>query len=107
MSAGLELEASMTDDIDYASALDRIAADSHRRRELLWLLAKLKDDDETSKDLESVEPGLALHMRELVSDFSARGERLETPRERRDAFERLYRERFEHHAAELTRGPVP
>jgi hypothetical protein len=85
----------MNSDIDYSTALDRIAANSWMRRELLWLLAKHKGDEETMLDLETVEPGLAEHMRAIVTDYEARAgdDTLD--------FGRLYDERFAIRAAEV------
>ena len=88
----------MISDIDHATALDRIAADAWMRRELLWLLAKHKHDDDTALDLESVEPGLAEHMRALVAEFGARSESSSVD------FGRLYDERFAIRAAEVARA---
>ena len=89
----------MMDQPDLASVLERIASDPAIRRELLWLRAKEKFDEETAKDLEKVEPGLRDRMAALVDDFVARGNRLDTPAEQRDGFGRLEGERFDYYAA--------
>ena len=45
------------------AALDRIARDPTARRELLWLRAKEKDDLETVRSLERLDPGLGERLR--------------------------------------------
>jgi hypothetical protein len=97
--AAAQEERPVKDAPDLASVLERIASDPAIRRELLWLRAKEKNDEETVKDLEEVEPGLRERMAVLVAEFVARGNRLDTPSEQRDAYGRLQDERFDHFAA--------
>jgi hypothetical protein len=59
-------------DGDLTLILERMAADSAIRRELLWLRAKEKEDEETARELEELEPGLRERMAELVRDLAKR-----------------------------------
>ena len=53
---------------------------------------------ETVRGLEAVEPSLSSHMAALVAAFEARGNRLDTPDERRRSFGRMQDELFEQYA---------
>jgi hypothetical protein len=65
------------------------------RRQFLWLRAQEKGDTETARELEVIEPALSSRMAALQAEFEARGNRLETPEERRAGFGRMQDELFE------------
>lgn len=84
------------------SALERIAADDHARRELLWLRAMEKADSDTALDLERLDPGLRDRLRDVCSDFNALGPL--TPRERRDWFAAQWHACYDRHAGDLSQA---
>jgi hypothetical protein len=86
----------MDRDSAFVVAFERMCENAVIRRELLWIRANEKEDLETARDLEAYQPGLRERMAELVAEFVAQGQRLETPRERRDGFARLYEQRLEY-----------
>ena len=86
---------------ELATVIERMCRDPAIRRELLWLRAKEKLDQETAQSLEEVEPALRDRMATLVAEFVARGNRLDTPAEQREGFGRLQDERFDHYAVQF------
>jgi hypothetical protein len=100
----------MNDECDFVDTEQAIAAFIHRmcadpliRRELLWLRAMENEDEATARDLEAIQPGLREHMRELVSEFVERGNRLDTPSECRAGYGRLHDERYDYYEKLLLR----
>jgi hypothetical protein len=85
----------------FATVVDGICRQPTLRRQFLWLRAQEKDDMETVRDLEAVDPALSSHMAALVAAFEARGNRLDTPDERRRSFGRMQDELFEQYAKTL------
>jgi hypothetical protein len=86
-------------DAALAAALDRIARDPAARRELLWLRAKEKDDLETVRSLELVDPGLGERLRPCVQKLLV--DEGTCSRDRQDAYARFWTERVGFHAPEL------
>ena len=66
------------------------------RRDLLWLRAKEKEDEESVADLEHVDPDLAHRMRVFAFIESEVDDR-----KRREAYGLAYDERWRFHAARL------
>jgi hypothetical protein len=79
--------------------LQKLMADDHARRELLWLRAKEKEDDITARDLERVDPELVRRLRDAGADVSERD--YEGARERRERYGRLHDECHERHATRI------
>lgn len=84
------------------TAFERIVADDHARRELLWLRAKEKEDEETVRGLEAVDPRLVGRLLAAGADIEERSD--EGKWERRERFGRVYDECYERHAERLRRG---
>jgi hypothetical protein len=89
-------------DDDDAAALRRDCDDARARRELLWLRAMEKGDEESVRDLELVEPGLRQHTQAVVAGCRQRGGAWVT--ERRDAYGDRFLERFAFHARRLAQA---
>jgi hypothetical protein len=75
---------------------ERIVRNVDARRELLWLRAKEKEDDEAAFDLERIDPGIIERLRASGADIEER--QSEGSRERRDRYGLAYDECFERHA---------
>ncbi len=73
--------------------LERACAEDETRRDLLWLRAQEKEDDESIESLERVDPGLRARMRAFMAE--TRPDLIEDPRQRRQAFARLWHRRFD------------
>ena len=73
--------------------LRRITHDAELRRDLLWLRAQEKDDEESRASLERVDPQLRQRMEILLAD--TRPDRMEDPRERRREYVRLWQQLFD------------
>lgn len=73
--------------------LRRICEHDQTRRELLWLRAQEKEDAESIASLERADPDLKSRMRAFMTEV--RPDQIEDPRQRRQAFVRLWRRRFE------------
>ena len=82
------------------AALERIAADDHARRELLWLRAMEKEDTETALDLEQVDPGLLDRLGDVRAGFRALGPL--SPLQRRDWFAAQWHACYDRHAGDLS-----
>jgi hypothetical protein len=85
------------DEIDWdEETVRRMSEDPIARRELLWLRAKEKGDDDTVLDLERVDAELADRMRDVewIDD-------LPDDRKRRDAYGRAWDQRWKFHAFRL------
>jgi hypothetical protein len=89
---------------EHVEALVRICDDAEARRELLWLRAMEKDDEESARDLERIDPGLLARMMPLVEEYLERGNELDGWRERREGYGQLHDERFRYHALRLGCG---
>lgn len=89
----------MSEDHEYAlnlKALLRITHDAEARREFLWLRAIEREDVETARDLERLDPGIVDRLR--AAGFDVEDHPDEPSRERRDRFARLQNHHFEWHA---------
>ena len=73
--------------------LRRITQDAELRRDLLWLRAQEKDDEESRASLERVDPQLRQRMEILLAD--TRPDRMEDPGARRREYVRLWQQRFD------------
>ena len=82
---------------DEVELLDALCKDPDARRELLWLRAKEKEDDESLRSLERVDPTL----RGRLADVARRVEAEDDDRERSEAWGREWDERYEWHMARL------
>lgn len=69
-------------------AIERIVADHHARRELLWLRAKEKGDHALALDLERVDPDLVARLRRAGFDVDERHG--ESARARSERFGQLW-----------------
>ena len=82
------------DDLEWSEDLLRkMTTDPVARRDLLWLRAKEKDDEESVADLERVDPDLARRMRVFAFIDGALDDR-----KRREAYGLAYDERWRFHA---------
>lgn len=80
-------------------AIEAICRDPDARRELLWLRAKEKEDEESRISLEEVDPGIVRRLEASGFDITEReGEHW---RDRRERFAQLYEECYDLHAARL------
>jgi hypothetical protein len=86
---------------DYATLLDALAADTTARRELLWLAAMGNGAVDLACELEDLEEGLHETMTAVVDAYVARGYRMDKPKHRRRAYERLFEERLRYHEQRL------
>ncbi len=73
--------------------LRRVYSHDQIRRELLWLRAQEKEDVESIESLERADPGLRDRMRSFMAE--TRPDLIEDPRQRRQAFARLWHRRFD------------
>jgi hypothetical protein len=73
--------------------LRRITQDPELRRDLLWLRAQEKEDEESRASLERADPRLRERMDILLAD--TRPDRMEDRRARRHEFARLWQQRFD------------
>jgi hypothetical protein len=89
---------------EHAHAMMRICRDNEARRELLWLRAKEKDDEDAARSLERADPGIVARLMPVVEDYLARGHRMDTWRERSEGYGELWDERFAYHAVRLSCG---
>ena len=78
---------------DFIEKLQRVCGLDEVRRELLWLRAQQKEDAGSIASLERADPGLRARMRAFMAE--SRPDLIEDPLERRLAFARLYRRRFD------------
>jgi len=81
------------------SAFEAIVADPIARRELLWLRAKEKDDDEQAASLLEVDPGIVDRLRRAGHDVD--GALREGVRERRKRFGLLSDECYARHVTAI------
>jgi len=72
--------------------LRRVCEQDETRRELLWLRAQEKEDAESIESLERADPRLRERMRAFMAE--TRPDLIENPRQRRQAFARLWHQRF-------------
>ena len=79
---------------EYATILQSICEDPALRRQFLWLRAQEKGDLETARDLEAVDHTLSACVAALQAEFIARGGRMETPAQRREAFAQMQDQLF-------------
>lgn len=91
MACALQCAGSMADAM--VEKLKRVYEHAEVRRELLWLRAQEKEDAESIESLERVDPELKARMRAFMA--RTRPDLIEDPRRRREAFARLWHERFE------------
>ena len=80
-------------DDEWIQKLERACESDQIRRDLLWLRAQEKEDPESIASLESADPDLRARMRAYMAE--KRPDLIEDPRQRRLAFARLYRQRFD------------
>ena len=73
--------------------LKRVCEHDQTRRELLWLRAQEKEDAESIASLERADPGLGARMRAFIAE--TRPDLIEDPGQRRRAFARLWRRRYD------------
>ena len=73
--------------------LRRVCEQDEIRRELLWLRAQEKEDTESIESLERADPRLRERMRAFMAE--TRPDLIENPRQRRQAFARLWHQRFD------------
>jgi hypothetical protein len=88
--------------MDEDDVLERIVADPRARRELLWLRAKEKGDDEAARDLESVDPELVARLRRAGLEVDECGD--ESPRARAERFARSWHRCHARHLASFGRS---
>jgi hypothetical protein len=87
--------------MDDAHVLRNMSEDPCARRELLWLRAKEKGEDEHARDLEQVDPQITERLRAAGLDAGERSG--ESPAERRERYGRLWDECYALHAFEMGR----
>jgi hypothetical protein len=80
------------------AALERIAADDHARRELLWLRAMEQEDHDSAIDLEKIDPELLDRLGDVIHAFATAGP-LDS-RERRLWFARQWQACYDRHAGD-------
>jgi hypothetical protein len=85
--------------MDDARALERISGDPRARRELLWLRANEKGDQEMARGLERVDPRLVGRLRAAGLDIGNRAG--ESRAARRERFGRLWDECYDRHVRRL------
>jgi hypothetical protein len=79
---------------------DSLARDPLARRELLWLMAKLDDDQPRARELEGLDAGIRRRLAPLVSRcWHALHARNDGSTAGRELYARAWTERFAHHAA--------
>ncbi|MBK8998828.1 MAG: hypothetical protein IPM35_24150 [Myxococcales bacterium] len=89
----------MQDDFDI-EAFDRLCRDAPARRELLWLMAMSKQDRDTARELEGLDPGLRRRLAPLVTrHWHERRAHGLGPNGEAELYAAAYDERSEHHLA--------
>ncbi len=79
---------------------ERLARDPQARRELLWLMAMLDDDQPRARELEGLDAGIRRRLAPLVSRcWHALHARNDGSTAGRELYARAWTERFAHHAA--------
>ena len=79
---------------------ERLAGDPQARRELLWLMAKLDDDQQRARELEGLDSGILRRLAPLVSKcWHALHACTDGSITSRELYARAWTERFAHHAA--------
>lgn len=79
---------------------EKLIADPHARRELLWLRAKEKGNEGDARDIERVDPGVVARLREAGFDVDVG---LDERRSLRERFGRMMDERQRQHMDRLAR----
>ena len=85
---------------NYARAMDEICRDPAKRRDVLWCLAQLKDDQEQVRHLEAMDPTVRVRMRAAEAELWREGYRLDTPDGRAAGYAKLYEARSPNAMAE-------
>jgi hypothetical protein len=80
---------------------EKVIADPHARRELLWLRAKEKCNDRDAREIERIDPGVVARLRAAGLDIDVRSD--DEERGRRERFSRMMDERQEQHMNRLAR----
>lgn len=83
--------------------VEQMCGDPHARRELLWLRAKEKEDEETVRDLERIDPGVVERL--VAAGFDIAERESEPSSVRRERYGRLWDACWRYHARELLRQP--
>jgi hypothetical protein len=91
--------------MDEDDVLEEIVADHHARRELLWLRATEKGDEDAARDLERVDPELVARLRRAGLEVDECGE--ESARARAELFARLWDRCHARHLASFRRSWPP
>lgn len=79
---------------------ESLAGDPQARRELLWLMAKLDDDQQRARELEGLDTGIRRRLAPLVAKcWHALHARNDGSTAGRELYARAWSERFAHHAA--------
>ncbi len=91
----------------FTAALDRIAHEPSTRRELLWLRAMERGDEQTARWVERTDPSVPDRLQPLAARIlrSALPNNIEEPGVRREFFLRVHDERFRHHVARILGEP--
>ncbi len=84
--------------------LEKIVADADARRELLWLRAHEKEDEDEARALERTDPGIVARLK--AAGFDIGDDPDEVPRMRRERFARLWHDCYDRHA-EAARAAEP
>lgn len=85
---------------DEVELVDALCRDSDARRELLWLGAREKGDDETVRSLERADPTLTARMRPIAAPIEADPDAWR----RREAWAQAWHTRYDAHMARLARA---
>jgi hypothetical protein len=80
---------------------ERLMADSHARRELLWLRAKEQGDERDAREIERVDPSVVARLRAAGFDVDVRAD--DERGGRRERFGRMMDQRQEQHLERLAR----
>ena len=78
---------------NYAKAMDEICRDPAKRRDMLWCLAQLKDDQEQVRHLEKMDPTVRERMRAAEAELWRDGYRLDTAEGRAAGYGKLCEQR--------------
>jgi hypothetical protein len=85
--------------------LDRLARDAPARRELIWLLAKIKGDHQHAREIERFDSGIRRRLAPLMAKawhaLHGGGASPKTPTK---LYELAFDQRFAHHAARYAGG---
>lgn len=86
---------------------DRLARDAPARRELIWLLAKIKGDHQHARALEGLDSGIRRRLSPLMARTWHELHRQGDGRGSGELYERAFDQRFAHHAARYRGASCP